>query len=142
MTLRFQKLTPEAVLPVRAKKDDAGYDLSTVVDFALQPNERKVIPTGISMSLPSGYVGMVCPRSGLAAQYGIMVVNAPGIIDAGYRGEIKVILFNSGYESKNFKQNDRIAQLVIMKLGDLPVEEVNSLDSTERGTGGFGSTGV
>jgi dUTP pyrophosphatase len=94
------------------------------------------------MSLPSGYVGMVCPRSGLADKHGIMVVNAPGIIDAGYRGEIKVILFNSGHEVKNFKQKDRIAQLVIMKLGDLPVEEVSSLDSTERGTGGFGSTGV
>lgn len=126
------------------KEGDAGLDLRAQVDFCLNPEECKTIPTGLFMAIPTGCVGMVCSRSGLAAKHQIEVLGAPGIVDSGYRGEIKVTLKNHGKESVNFSMGDRIAQLLIVNhmMHQIDFEEVTELDETERGTGGFGSTNL
>jgi dUTP pyrophosphatase len=128
--------------PSYAKGGDAGADLSTAIDFTIAPGERKLIPTGISIALPDGYAAFVHPRSGLAIKYGVSMVNTPGTIDAGYRGELQVILINHDLtQSASFKKGDRIAQLVFQKVERAEFVEVTHLPGSQRASGGFGSTG-
>lgn len=136
-------LHESAVLPNYAHLFDAGADLVSIESATLAPGERKLIATGISMAIPEGYVGLVHPRSGLAVKNGIALVNAPGTIDAGYRGEIKVCLINlDPTEVVELPAGSRIAQLVIQKVDHAKFQVVTELPNTDRGTGGFGSTGV
>lgn len=128
--------------PSYAHVGDAGADLRSTIDFHLEPGERKLIPTGVALALPLGTVGLIHPRSGLAAKHGLTVVNAPGTIDAGYRGEISVCLLNTDREKAiDLKRGDRIAQLVIQRVEIAEFQLVDVLDETVRGAGGFGSTG-
>lgn len=130
-------------LPKYAKSGDAGADLISTIDVTLHPEERVVIPTGLALAIPEGYVGLVHPRSGLALNHGISIVNTPGTVDSGYRGEIKVILINHDkWKAFEIKAGDRIAQLVIQKVEQPIFREVTELDLTDRGLDGFGSTGV
>jgi dUTP pyrophosphatase len=125
-----------------ARAGDAGIDLYSSIDVTLAPLSRALVPTGIAVSIPHGYAGFVQPRSGLAAKHGIGIVNSPGLIDSGYRGEICVIMINTDKEaSYHIKKGDRICQLVIKKIDYVDIKIVNELDDTERGGGGFGSTG-
>ena len=129
-------------MPTYAKGGDAGADISTRIDFTLAPGERQLIPTGISIALPSGYVALVHPRSGLALRDGITLVNSPGTIDAGYRGEISCVLINHDpTQSVSFKKGDRIAQLVIQRVERAEFIELSELPGSVRSQGGFGSTG-
>ena len=129
-------------LPSYAKAGDAGADLATRIDFTIQPGERMLVPTGISIALPNGYVALVHPRSGLAIKHGISMVNTPGTVDAGYRGELQVILINHDLtQPVSFKKGDRIAQLVIQKVEHAQFVEVENLPGSERSADGFGSTG-
>ena len=137
-----QRLDGSVPLPTYAHPGDAGADLVTTVDVALAPGERAVVPTGIAVALPDGYAGFVHPRSGLAARVGLGLVNAPGTIDAGYRGEIKVILVNlDPREPIRLSRGDRIAQLVIQRVDRAAFVEVDALPDSVRAAGGFGSTG-
>ena len=136
------RLDPELPLPRYAKAGDAGADIVSRIDFTLAPGERALVPTGIAIALPDGYVALVHPRSGLAIKHGVTMVNAPGTVDAGYRGELQIILINHDRnESVSFKRGDRIAQLVIQKVERAEFVEVQDLPGSGRGTGGFGSTG-
>ena len=140
--LRVQRLDPELPLPTYAHAGDAGLDLYAREDVTLAPGERAVVPTGVAIALPTGCVGLVHPRSGLAARLGLSLVNTPGTIDAGYRGEIKVIAINLDPSSPlHLGRGERIAQLVIQRVESVDVVEVESLDETARGAGGFGSSG-
>lgn len=131
-------------LPSRASAHAAGFDLRAAVDdpIVLEPGARALIPTGISVAIPPGYEGQVRPRSGLAIRNGIALVNAPGTVDADYRGEIRVIAINLGEEQFTVRRGDRIAQLVIAPVVEVELEAVAELAETARGSGGFGSTGV
>jgi dUTP pyrophosphatase len=136
------RLDPELPLPRYAKGGDAGADIVSRIDITLAPGERALVPTGIAIALPAGYVALVHPRSGLAIKHGVTMVNAPGTVDAGYRGELQVILINHDKsESVSFKRGDRIAQLVIQKVERAEFVEVRELPGSGRGSGGFGSTG-
>jgi len=136
------RLDPELPLPKYAKGGDAGADIVSRIDITLAPGERALVPTGIAIALPDGYVALVHPRSGLAIKYGVTMVNAPGTVDAGYRGELQVILINHDRtEPVSFKRGDRIAQLVIQKVERANFVEVENLPGSGRGDGGFGSTG-
>jgi dUTP pyrophosphatase len=137
------KLDNDAVIPTYAKPGDAGADLYSISDLVLSPGERALVKTGIAIALPNGYVGLVHPRSGLGLKNGISVVNTPGTIDAGYRGEIGVVLINHDlHESFQVKKGDRIAQLVVQKVENAQFKMVNQLPESERAAGGYGSTGV
>lgn len=137
------RLDESIPLPRYAKAGDAGADLCTRIDFTIEPGERALIPTGISLALPDGYAAFVHPRSGLAIKHGVSMVNTPGTVDAAYRGELQVILINHDLrEAISFKKGDRIAQLVIQRVERADFIEVESLPGTDRGTGGFGSTGT
>lgn len=136
------RLDPELPLPRYAKGGDAGADIVSRIDITLAPGERALVPTGIAIALPDGYVALVHPRSGLAIKHGVTMVNAPGTVDAGYRGELQIILINHDKsESVSFKRGDRIAQLVIQKVEHAEFVVVHDLPGSGRGTGGFGSTG-
>ena len=136
------RLDPELPTPAYENPGDAGLDLRTREDVTLAPGARASVPTGVSLALPRGYVGLVCPRSGLALRSGLGVVNGPGVIDAGYRGEIRVILINHDpRESIMLERGDRIAQLVIMPVAAVRLVAVDSLPGSHRGAAGFGSTG-
>ena len=142
MTLRVRRLRPDAALPDRAYEGDAGYDLRAVEARVLGPGERARVPTGIAIELPPGHAGLVMPRSGLADRHGIALVNAPGLIDEGYRGELQVLLLNTDRtESFSIEPGDRIAQLVLVEVGTPAVEEVEELGTSDRHVGGFGSSG-
>ncbi|MTA35060.1 MAG: dUTP diphosphatase, partial [Actinobacteria bacterium] len=135
----IKRLDPDIPLPSYAKAGDAGADLCTRIDLTLKPGERVLVPTGISIALPNGFVALVHPRSGLAIKHGISIVNTPGTVDAGYRGELQVILINHDLkESISFKKGDRIAQLVIQQVERAEFIEVQDLPGSERSTGGFG----
>lgn len=142
LEVQVRRLDPEVPLPAYARPGDAGCDLVTLVDVDLHPGQRALLPTGIALALPDGYAGFVHPRSGLAAKHGIGIVNAPGTIDAGYRGEIKVVLVNHGREVVALRRLDRIAQLVVQRVEQVVWQEVGALSATERGDGGYGSTGT
>ena len=136
------RLDPDAALPVYARLGDAGADLAAAEDVELAPGERAVVRTGIAIALPDGYAGFVHPRSGLAAKHGVTVVNAPGTIDAGYRGEIKVILLNTDpVRPVSLRRGDRIAQLVVQRVAQATFREVPALPASDRGENGFGSSG-
>ena len=138
----IKRLDPTVPLPSYAKAGDAGADLATRIDFTINPGERMLVPTGISIALPNGYVALVHPRSGLAIKHGISMVNTPGTVDAGYRGELQVILINHDLtQPVSFKKGDRIAQLVIQKVERADCVEVSDLPGSDRAAGGFGSTG-
>lgn len=136
------RLDPELPLPKYAKGGDAGADIVSRIDITLAPGERALVPTGIAIALPDGYVALVHPRSGLAIKHGVTMVNSPGTVDAGYRGELQIILINHDRsEAVSFKRGDRIAQLVIQKVERAEFVEVEHLPGSGRGEGGFGSTG-
>ena len=137
-----QRLDDEVPLPSYAHPGDAGADLTTTVDVRLEPGERAMVPTGIAVALPEGYVALVHPRSGLAARFGLSIVNAPGTVDAGYRGEIKVMLVNLDPRPPvELRRGDRIAQLVIQQVEHARFVAVERLPDSARGDGGYGSTG-
>ncbi|KGA08615.1 MAG: deoxyuridine 5'-triphosphate nucleotidohydrolase [actinobacterium acAMD-5] len=143
MIVLVQKLVADVPLPSFAHPGDAGADLVSTVDLIIEPGERALVPTGISIALPENSVAYVMPRSGLAIKHGVTVLNAPGTIDSGYRGEIKVPLIN--LDPKNsfvINRLDRIAQLTVSTLADVRYEQTNELPDSARGAGGFGSTGV
>jgi dUTP pyrophosphatase len=143
MEVLIKRLDPSVPMPSYAKGGDAGADIATRIDFTLKAGERMLVPTGISIALPNGYVALVHPRSGLAIKYGISMVNTPGTVDAGFRGELQVILINHDLsESVSFKKGDRIAQLVIQQVERAEFVEVTQLPGSDRATGGFGSTGA
>ena len=139
---KFKRLDPQVKIPAPAHSGDAAVDLQTRVDFTLKPGERAAVPTGLAVAVPHGYAGLVIPRSGHALRSGLSVVNGPGLIDSGYRGEIQVILVNLGSEPISFRTGDRIAQLAIVAVPEVVWEEAEELDDTDRGEGGFGSTGA
>lgn len=143
MELKFKRLPHGAGLPLPryATTGAAAMDICAAYDGMLVPGERQVTETGFAVAVPEGYELQCRPRSGLAAKHGISIANTPGTIDSDYRGEIKVILINNGDETFNFMAGDRIAQLVLAPVTQASVVEVNELDETERGAGGFGSTG-
>lgn len=139
----IQRLDRGVPLPSYAHPGDAGADLSAAEDVELGPGERALVRTGIAIALPAGYAAFVHPRSGLAAKHGVTIVNAPGTVDAGYRGEIKVTLLNTDREHPvSFRRGDRIAQLVIQQVARPVFHEVDELPGSARGDGGFGSTGI
>ncbi|MFP5253336.1 MAG: dUTP diphosphatase [Actinomycetes bacterium] len=136
------RLDPEVPVPGYAHPGDAGADLVTTVDVRLEPGERALVPTGVAIALPEGYVALVHPRSGLAARFGVSIVNAPGTVDAGYRGEIKVVLVNlDPREPVELHRGDRVAQLVLQRVEQARFVEVDALPGSVRGDGGYGSTG-
>ncbi len=139
--LDVRRLDPDLPLPSYAHPGDAGLDLYAADTTVLQPGERALIPCGVAIAIPDGFVGLVHPRSGLAVDHGLTVLNAPGTIDSGYRGEVKVLLINLGQDAAEVRHGQRIAQLVLMRVGMVDVREVDRLDVTVRGSGGFGSTG-
>ena len=143
MRLEYRRLDEGAKAPVRAHDGDAGLDLHANEAAHIDPGERATVGTGIAVAIPDGHAGLVVPRSGLAARHGITLVNTPGLIDAGYRGELRVLLLNTDREQA-FKvaPGDRIAQLVLVKVESPEAAEVGELSETKRGEGGFGSTGV
>jgi dUTP pyrophosphatase len=138
----ISRLDPGLPVPARAHPGDAGCDLYLTADVDIAPGQRAVVGTGVCIALPDGYAGFVHPRSGLAARHGVTIVNAPGTVDAGYRGEIKVILLNTDTEhTVRFRRGDRIAQLVVQRVERPVFIEVTSLPGSQRGDGGHGSTG-
>ncbi|HEX7738938.1 MAG TPA: dUTP diphosphatase [Marmoricola sp.] len=140
--VRVDDGAPPLPLPTYAHPGDAGADLHAAEDVVLAPGERKLVATGVALALPEGYVGLVHPRSGLAFRHGLSIVNAPGTIDAGYRGEIKVCLINLDPTTPiSVGRGDRIAQLVVQRFETAEFVEVTDLDDTQRGAGGYGSTG-
>ena len=142
LVIAVQQLDPTLPLPAYAHPGDAGADLVAGVDVDLAPGERALIPTGIAIALPEGYVALIHPRSGLAAKHGLSIVNTPGTVDAGYRGEIKVLLINHDpVEAITLRRGDRIAQLVVQRVERARFEAVSALPDSVRGSGGYGSTG-
>jgi dUTP pyrophosphatase len=142
VTLRFARLSDDAREPTRAHEGDAGYDLYALEAATIGPGERASVGTGIAVAIPDGWAGLVLPRSGLAARHGITLPNAPGLIDSGYRGEVRVLLLNSdAREPFEVAPGDRIAQLLLVRHEAPELIEVDSLDETVRGAGGFGSSG-
>jgi dUTP pyrophosphatase len=140
--VQITRLDPGIPLPAYAHPGDAGADLFSTVDLRIEPGERELVPTGIAVALPDGFAGFVHPRSGLAARHGLSVVNTPGTIDAGYRGEIKVLLINHDLrEPVVLSRGDRIAQLVVQRVEQALFAEVGTLPDSVRGAGGYGSTG-
>lgn len=142
MRLRFSRLAPEARAPTRAHDGDAGYDLYAAEALTLEPGARGSVGTGIAVAIPEGCAGLVLPRSGLAARHGISLVNAPGLIDSGYRGEVRVLLLNTDSAQRfEVAAGDRVAQLLLVRFESAEPQEVETLDETARGAGGFGSSG-
>jgi len=142
VTLQVQLLHPDAVAPARTRRGDAGHDLRAVEPAEIAPGERALVPTGIAIALPPGTEAQVRPRSGLARQHGVTVLNSPGTVDADYRGEIQVLLINHGDEPLAITRGMRIAQLVVAQVTRIELQEVAELDRTTRGVRGFGSTGA
>ena len=142
MTVKFRKSDPEAVLPAYAHPGDAGMDVRSVEELTIEPGGRSLVRTGLVMMLPPGYEAQVRPRSGLALKNGVTVLNTPGTIDEGYRGEVGVVLVNLGQEPFCVEKGAKIAQIVIAPCTRAEIVETAEVDETARGTGGFGSTGV
>lgn len=141
-TVTFVPLDPDLEPPSYAKPGDAGADLRSAIDTVIAPGERVLVPTGIAIALPEGFVGLIHPRSGLALRHGLSIVNTPGTIDAGYRGEIKVLLINlDPHESINIERGDRIAQLIVQRFESVTFLATDELPDSERGAGGYGSSG-
>ena len=142
LNVQLKMLDDGLEAPGYAHPGDAGADLRSRIDFRIGPGERILVPTGVAIALPQGYVALIHPRSGLATKHGLTIVNAPGTVDAGYRGEIAVTLLNTdATETLTFKRGDRIAQMVIQRVEHAAFEHVDELPESIRGAGGFGSTG-
>jgi dUTP pyrophosphatase len=141
MELKIKKLSNEAIIPQYKTAESAGMDICSIEECIVKPMEIKLIPTGLSLEIEPGFEAQVRPRSGLALK-GITIVNSPGTIDSDYRGEVKVILMNLGKEEFKISKNDRIAQLVLSKVEQAIIKEADELNNTQRGAGGFGSTGM
>ena len=141
MVLKIKKLSSDAVIPAYQTKEAAGFDLHSIEETVINPGERKLIGTGLAFEIEFGYEVQIRPRSGLAYKHGITVLNSPGTIDSDYRGEIKVLLINHGNEPFEIKKGERIAQAVIAPVVQAKIVEVEELSDTQRGAGGFGSTG-
>ena len=142
MDIAAARLDRELPLPAYANPGDAGLDLRASEAVTLEPGERRLVPTGLAVAIPEGHAGLVLPRSGLALQKGVTVLNAPGLIDSGYRGELRVLLINHGAGSVGIERGERIAQLVIQTVARARLVEVERLPGSARGEGGFGSTGA
>lgn len=143
LVLPIKRLDPDVMLPSYAYEGDAGLDLRANVDIDIAPFERNLVPTGLAIAIPEGFAGFVQPRSGLALKVGLSMANTPGLIDSHYRGELKVIAVNlDANETIHISKGERIAQLVIQRVPVVTLMEVDELDKTDRGTGGFGSSGV
>ena len=142
MMLRFKRIHPDAVLPSYAHPSDAGMDVRSVDDLVIPPGKRALVHTGLVMLLPPMYEAQVRPRSGLALKCGVTVLNTPGTIDSGYRGEVGVILANFGDADFQVKKGDKIAQIVVAPVTQPEIMETYTIDDTDRGAGGFGSTGI
>lgn len=141
--VKIKRLDPELPLPRYANPGDAGLDLYSAQDVTIEPGRRVMISTGVAIALPQGYAGFVQPRSGLAAKKGLSIVNTPGLVDSGYRGELKVIAINTDADEPIvISRGERVAQLVVQRVPSVELVEVDELDKTERGEGGFGSTGL
>ena len=141
--IEIKLLEEDLPMPRYQNEGDAGLDLPSRVDYVIEPGERAKIPTGIAVAIPRGYAGFVLPRSGLAARHGISLVNSPGLVDSGYRGEMAIIMINTDkHEAFQIKRGDRIAQLVIQRVEEVKLIRRDRLDDTTRGEGGFGSTGL
>lgn len=141
MVLKIKKLNPKAIIPAYQTEEAAGFDLHSIEDVVIKPNERKLISTGLAFEIEFGYEVQIRPRSGLAFKEGITVLNSPGTIDSDYRGEIKVLLINLGDRDFKIKRGDRIAQAVVAPIIQAKIVEVDNLSTTKRGEKGFGSTG-
>ena len=142
MRVEFTKLDPSVTLPQRARDGDAGLDLAANADAKVGPGERAMIPTGLAVAIPEGHAGLVLPRSGLASRQGLTLSNAPGLIDAGYRGEVTIAVVNlDALEPVEIRKGDRIAQLLVVPFAEVEPIEVERLPGSERGSGGFGSSG-
>jgi dUTP pyrophosphatase len=143
MELRFKRVRPEGALPSTLHEGDAGLDLRAAIDTTVKPGERVMVPTGVAVAIPDGHAGLVLPRSGLASKQGLTLANAPGLIDAGYRGEVICSVVNlDREEAVEIRTGDRIAQLVIVELPEVVPAWADDLPGTGRGEGGFGSTGT
>ncbi len=143
MRLEFRRLDPDASLPAYARPGDAGLDLSSAVDATVEPGSRAMIPTGLAVAIPEGHAGLVLPRSGLASKRGLTLANSPGLIDAGYRGEVTCAVVNlDPVEAVTIRRGDRIAQLVVVEVPEMEPVWVDELPGSERGHGGFGSSGT
>jgi dUTP pyrophosphatase len=141
--LRVMKLRDDAVLPSKAHKGDAGFDLSACEEITIGVGERAAVGTGIAVEIPVGHAGLVVPRSGLALRHGISMVNSPGVIDAGYRGEVRLLLLNTDNESAfTVEPGMRVAQLLVVPVADVELVETDEVTATDRGAGGFGSSGL
>ena len=140
MTIKIKKLHPHALIPTYAHPHDAGMDFFSCETITLLPGERKLIPTGIAMAIPSGYVGLLWDKSGLAGNYGLKTMG--GVIDSGYRGEIKIVVHNLSDKPYTFETGTKIAQMLLQQVEQKQLVEVEELDDTSRGEGGFGSTGM
>lgn len=141
MKLKYRKTAVNAIAPRRATDESGGYDLFSTEDVTLLPSAIYAVGTGIEMEIPKGYVGLICPKSGLAANRGVTVLNGPGVIDPDYRGEVKAIMINESTRNLRFAPGDKVAQILFVEAEEVEFEEVEELSSTVRGTGGFGSTG-
>ncbi len=140
MILKVKKLHPDAIVPKYAHEGDAGLDLFSIEDLEISPGEKKLISTGISIEIPKNYVGLVWDKSGMAANHNLHTL--AGVIDSGYRGEVKIVLMNLGKESKQIEKSQKIAQLLIQPIETAGIQEVLELSDTSRGEGGFGSSGL
>ena len=140
--LAVKRLDPSVPLPLYARDGDAGLDLHAAHDLTLEPGARGVVGTGLAVAIPTGYAGLVLPRSGLALTHGVTLLNTPGLVDAGYRGEVKILLINHDARPVTLQRGQRVAQLVIQRVERAEPVEVSELPESERGTGGFGSTGA
>lgn len=141
--LKIKRIKPNAVIPKQANPGDAGFDLTSTITVEIPPFSQVLIPTGLQMEIEPGYEGQVRSRSGLALKNGLTVLNSPGTVDSGYRGEVGIILYNATRETAYIQEGDRVAQMVIQAVPQLTIEEVeDELSETQRGEGGFGSTGV
>lgn len=141
MEILLKRLDRGLPAPTRAHPGDAGVDLFAAEGASIAPHQRHLMPTGLAVAIPEGYAGLVTPRSGLAVNHGVGIVNSPGLVDSGYRGEVKVILVNHGPNAVEIARGDRIAQLVVVAVESQAFIEVEELPATGRGDGGFGSTG-
>jgi dUTP pyrophosphatase len=143
MRLEFKRIVPDAVLPSYARPGDAGLDLTSAIDVTVEPGQRAMVPTGVAVAIPEGHAGLVLPRSGLASKHGLTLANAPGLIDAGYRGELTCAVVNlDPQRSVTIAKGDRIAQLVVVEVPPMEPAWVEVLPESERGEGGFGSSGA
>lgn len=142
LQIKIELVHPEAKMPLQARAGDAGMDLFSVVELTLQPGERALVATGIKLEMPEGYEAQVRPRSGLALKHGVTVLNSPGTVDAGYRGEVGVILINHGAEPFIVEKGMRVAQMVIQQVPMVELVAVTSVSDSERGEQGFGSSGM